>query len=96
MKVEITDRHFNLPENAKEHIESRLERIDRYINNPIGCKVILEHENNIHAAEISLALSGKNIFVKDSSENLIKSFDSAFNKLVGRVKKFKEIRTSHN
>ncbi len=83
MKVEITARHFNLPENAKEHIESRLERIDRYINNPIGCKVILEHENNIHAAEISLALSGKNIFVKDS-------------KLVGRVKKFKEIRTSHN
>jgi len=46
--------------------------------------------------EISLALSGKNIFVKDSSENLLKSFDSAFNKLVGRVKKFKEIRTSHN
>ncbi len=96
MKVEITARHFNLPENAKDHIESRLERIDRYINNPIGCKVILEHENNIHAAEISLALSGKNIFVKDSSENLLKSFDSAFNKLVGRVKKFKEIRTSHN
>jgi putative sigma-54 modulation protein len=96
MKVEITARHFNLPENSKEHIESRLERIDRYINNPIGCKVILEHENNIHAAEISLALSGKNIFVKDSSENLLKSFDSAFNKLVGRVKKFKDIRTSHN
>jgi len=96
MKVEITARHFTLPDNAKKHIETRLERIDRYIHNPIGCKVILEHENNTHAAEISLAVSGKNIFVKDTSENLLKSFDNAYNKLVGRVKKFKEIRTSHN
>ncbi|MFQ6607950.1 MAG: ribosome hibernation-promoting factor, HPF/YfiA family [Fidelibacterota bacterium] len=96
MNIEITARHFTLPDNVREHTTQKLERIERYIYNPIGCRVILEHENNTHSVEIKLSVSGKNIFVKDSSDNLLKSIDNAVDKLVARVKKFQEIRTSHS
>ncbi|MBC8175379.1 MAG: ribosome-associated translation inhibitor RaiA [Candidatus Marinimicrobia bacterium] len=89
MNIEVTSRHITVPDNIKEYAIKKVNKILRYYENPISCHIIFSNENSQNVVEINLALSGKQIFVKDESENLMQSIDSAVDKLVTRVKKFK-------
>lgn len=96
MNVDITIRHASSDENARDYALKKIRKVDRFLDNTIGCHIILDWENNEQIAEINLSVSGKQIFVRDSSDDMYRSIDGAVDKLVARVKKFKSTRYSHN
>ncbi|MFQ6673871.1 MAG: ribosome hibernation-promoting factor, HPF/YfiA family [Fidelibacterota bacterium] len=96
MKVDITARHFSPSDTLRDYALKKVNKVDRYLDNTIGCHVILTHENAEQIAEIKLSVSGKKIFVKETSEDMLKSIDGAVDKLVSRVIRFKTTRYSHS
>lgn len=95
MQILVTSRHFQAPVYVREYAEEKVNKILRYIKKPVVCSVILSQENNIFIAEMKLTVKRKQIFVKGKSDDINKSIDIAYDKLVVRVKKFNELRQVH-
>ncbi|MFQ6675341.1 MAG: ribosome hibernation-promoting factor, HPF/YfiA family [Fidelibacterota bacterium] len=96
MNVTVTLRHASSADNVREYALKKIRKIDRFVDNTIGCRIVLDWENNERIAEINLSISGKRIFVRESSDDMYRSIDGAVDKLVARVKKFRTTRYSHS
>ncbi|MFQ6615473.1 MAG: ribosome hibernation-promoting factor, HPF/YfiA family [Fidelibacterota bacterium] len=96
MNVDITLRHGPSDDNIREYAMKKIRKVSRLANKAIGCHVVLDWENNEQIAEINLSVSGKQIFVRESTDDMYRSVDGAVDKLVTRLKKFKTTRYSHN
>ncbi|MEE9166005.1 MAG: ribosome-associated translation inhibitor RaiA [Candidatus Neomarinimicrobiota bacterium] len=95
MIIEITVRHFNPAENVREYALKKVNKIHKYFPKPISCHVILTHESNGYTTDITLAVSGKKLFVSETSDDLFKSIDGAVDKSIARALKFKSTRYAH-
>ena len=95
MNIEITARHFNIPDHVREYALKKINKIYKYFPKPISCHVILTHENNEYLVDINLSVSGKKLFASENSSDIFKSIDGAVDKLIGRVLKFKNRRYIH-
>lgn len=96
MNVDITVRYTPEDEKVREYALKKIRKVHRFVDRAIACHIVLDRENNEQTAEISLSVSGKRIFVKETSDDMYRSIDGAVDKLVTRVKKFKTTRYSHN
>ncbi len=94
MEIELTAPHIKVSDKEREYIEKRMKRIDRLVERPIHCRVTLDRENIDYITEINFSVPGDTIFVKAHSRDQTKSIDSAVDKLVARLVKFKETRFS--
>jgi len=52
MKIDFTARHFSLNEKITEYAEKRVQRLDRYLEDPVTVQVILGVEKHHHTAEL--------------------------------------------
>lgn len=52
MKIDFTARHFSLDEQLKEYAEKRVQRLDRYLEDPVRVQVILGVEKHSRTAEL--------------------------------------------
>ena len=95
MNVVITARHFDPPDGVRDYALEKIDKVHKYYEKPIGCHIILSQENNERVAEISLSIAGKTIFVRETSDDLLRSIDGAVDKLIGRLIKFKTTRYAH-
>lgn len=95
MNIEITARRFNLPDNVREYIVTKINRIYKYFQNPISCHITVTRENSEYITDIALLVSGRKLFVSESSDDISKSIDGAMDKLISRVLKFKNTRFVH-
>jgi putative sigma-54 modulation protein len=52
MKIDFTARHFSLNEEVKEVAEKRIQRLDRYLEDPVSVQVVLGVEKRRYTAEL--------------------------------------------
>lgn len=52
MKIDFTARHFSLNEEVREYAEKRLQRLERFLDDPVTIQVILAVEKHRHTAEL--------------------------------------------
>lgn len=52
MRIEFTGRHFSVGDQIREFTESRLAKVDRFLDEPIDVHVILEVEKRRQIAEV--------------------------------------------
>jgi putative sigma-54 modulation protein len=89
MQVEITTRHYDPSERVKTYLENEVGKFEKFLNNILSCKLVLEKTKEGDLVEITLHVPGKDLFVSEVTDDMIKSIDFAVEKMIRQLKKFK-------
>ncbi len=90
MKISVTFRNSEGENWQKEYVEERLNKLKRYIDNPVDAHVILSVEKFRNSAEINLTANGLNINSKEEEKDMHLAIDNAIEKIERQLKKHKE------
>jgi putative sigma-54 modulation protein len=90
MKISVTFRSAEGEDWQKEYVEERLNKLKRYIDNPVDARVILSVEKFRNSAEINLTANGLNINSKEEEKDMHLAIDNAIEKIERQLKKHKE------
>lgn len=90
MNLSITARHFKLQDDLKEYVEEKVKKLDRYHENIMDVDIILGWEKLNRYTEVRISVYGKQIIIKEISDEIRKSFDLALDRAERQVKKYKD------
>lgn len=95
MNLSITARRFKLKEDLRNYVEEKASKLYKFHDSIIKIEVILGWEKLMRIAELKINVNGKQIVIKESSEELRKSFDLALDRAERQLKKHKsKIKTT--
>lgn len=95
MNLNITARRFKLKENLRSYVQEKADKLNKYYDGIIKIEVILSWEKLTRIAEIKINVNGKQIVIKESSDELRKSFDLALDRAERQLKRYKsKIKTT--
>lgn len=88
MQIQITARHVEVPEPLKAYIESRVEKLERFIDGITDVHVTLTSEKYRQIAELNVHSRG-NVYLsaKEASEDLKISVSQALEKIEGQARR---------
>jgi putative sigma-54 modulation protein len=90
MKISVTLRNAEGENWQKEYVEERLQKLKKYIDNPVDARVILSVEKFRNTAEINLMANGLNINSREEEKDMHVAIDNAIEKIERQLKKHKE------
>lgn len=88
MLIQITARHVEVPAKLKSYIESRVEKLDKFLDGITDVHVTLSSEKYRQIAELNVHGRG-NVYLSatEASEDLKSSVNQAIDKIEGQAKK---------
>ena len=90
MQISVTFRHMEPTEALKSYAKERMERIRKYVPDPISCHVVMSTERHNHRIEVSFQLhSGLTVAGQETTENMYSSIDLCIAKIERQVRKYK-------
>ena len=89
MQITITARHFDLTDAIRDHIESELERLERYFDHIISAQFILKLEKDRNYAEVILHVPKNDFKTEAVDDNMYLAIDGAIEKVEKQIKKLK-------
>ena len=100
--IAITGVRYELDETTKKYVTKKIGRLDRYLpkharksaSAEVKLKQINESHGNKYEAEVILNVPEKSLLAKDSTLNMLAAVDIVEAKLVGQLKKYKELAGS--
>ena len=90
MQVNVTFRHLEPTEALKDHVRSRIEHCQRYVDRPGEAHAVLHVEHLHHHAEITLKAGKFLLRGTAKSEDMYASIDAAAERIERQLKKHKE------
>ena len=90
MNLKINGLNFDITEAIRNHVESKLARINRHTDNLINVTVTLSVEKLQHKAEADVHLAGKDLHVESVESEMYAAVDTLMDKLDRAVLKHKE------
>jgi putative sigma-54 modulation protein len=90
MKISVTFRNAEGDNWQKEYVNERLEKLKKYIDNPVDAHVVLSVEKFRNAAEINLTANGLNINGSGEEKDMHLAIDNAIEKIERQLKKHRE------
>lgn len=95
MNIKVTGLHLDVTPSLREHVENKLERIIRHVDDLIDLSVTLSVDKLVQKAEVNAHLSGKDIHVEATAEDMYAAIDLLMDKLDRQVLKHKEKISTH-
>src|SRR5688572_27569374 len=90
MQFAVTFRHMEPTESLKAYARDRMERVRKYLPDPISCHVVLSTERHTHRIDVSFQLhNGLTIAGHETTENMYSSIDLVIAKIERQVRKYK-------
>jgi putative sigma-54 modulation protein len=90
MQFAVTFRHMEPTEALKAYSRERMERVRKYLPDPISCHVVLSTERHKHRIDVTFQLhSGIAIAGHEITENMYSSIDLCIAKIERQVRKYK-------
>ncbi len=90
MQFSVTFRHMEPTDSLKAYARERMERIRKYLPDPISCHVVLSTERHTHRIDVSFQLhNGLTIAGHEATENMYSSIDLCIAKIERQVRKYK-------
>src|SRR5436189_4663457 len=90
MQFSVTFRHMEPTESLKTYAQQRMERIRKYLPDPIACHVVLSTERHHHRIDVNFQLhNGLAIAGHEITENMYSSIDLCIAKIERQVRKYK-------
>jgi putative sigma-54 modulation protein len=95
MQVSTTFRHMEQSEALKNYAEEKLERVAKYIDEPISAQVYFSVEKIRHIVEI--VISGRGITTKasEATNDMYAAVDAVLDKIERQLKRYKEKLKDH-
>src|SRR5688572_11963944 len=96
MKLSVTFRHMKPSDPIREYAEDRMDKITKLIDRGGEAQVVLSVEKHLHVAHIELLTEGAlRIRSIEKTEDMYGSIDTAVDKIVRQVKRYREKIKSH-
>jgi putative sigma-54 modulation protein len=96
MQVTTTFRHMEQSEALKSYAEEKLERVAKYIEDPINVQVYFIVEKKIrHIVEIVIAAKGVNTKASEATNDMYAAIDAVIDKIERQLKRYKEKIKAH-
>lgn len=95
MNIEISARHFDLTDALKQHVERKLDTIDRFYDGILNIHVILEVTSGTNHVHLQVRGNHIKLDSKAKSHDIYSAFDDAFETLEHQVRKFKDRMHNH-
>ena len=90
MQFAVTFRHMEPTDALKSYAKERMERVRKYLPDPIACHVVLSTERHHHRIDVSFQLhNGLAIAGHETTENMYSSIDLCIAKIERQVRKYK-------
>jgi putative sigma-54 modulation protein len=90
MQFAVTFRHMEPTEALKTYAKDRMERVRKYLPDPISCHVVLSTERHNHRIDVTFQLhNGLSVAGHETTENMYSSIDLCIAKIERQVRKYK-------
>ncbi|WP_263771690.1 ribosome hibernation-promoting factor, HPF/YfiA family [Propionivibrio soli] len=96
MNLQISGHHLEITPAIHDYVLDKLERVTRHFDNVIDVNVILSVDKLKQKAEVTVHLSGKDIYVEAIDEDLYASIDLLADKLDRQIQKHKQKLQDHH
>jgi putative sigma-54 modulation protein len=96
MNLQISGHHLEITPAIREYATGKLERVTRHFDSVIDVNVILSVDKLKQKAEVTVHLSGKDVFVEAIDEDLYAAIDSLVDKLDRQIQKHKQKLQDHH
>ncbi len=90
MQTSVTFKNLDPSDNLKAYVKDKLDRFDRFLDNPAEACVVLSVEKFRHMAEINISGDKLNINGKEVKNDMYSAIDMVLDKLEKQIKKSKE------
>ncbi len=90
MQTSVTFKNLDPSEHLKSYVSGKLDRFDKYLDNPAEAGVVLSVEKHRHIAEINI--SGDRLKIKGTEEtnDMYSAIDMVLDKIEKQIKKGKQ------
>lgn len=95
MQITTTFRHMEPSEALKSYVNEKIERVKKYIDEPIVTQAYLTVEKIRHIAEITLTAKGVTIKASEASNDMYASIDVVADKIERQLRRYKERLKGH-
>ena len=90
MQTSVTFKNLDPSEHLKAYVSEKLDRFDKFLDNPAEANVVLAVEKFRHIAEINIAGDKLNINGKEETIDMYSAIDMTLDKLEKQIKKSKQ------
>ncbi len=90
MQTSVTFKNLDSSDNLKDYVGDKLNRFDKYLDNPAEASVVLAVEKFRHSAEINIFGDRLSLTAKEETNDMYSAIDMALDKLEKQIKKSKE------
>ena len=90
MQTSVTFKNIDPSDNLKSYVGDKLNRFDKYLDNPAEASVVLAVEKFRHIAEINISGDRLTINGKEETVDMYSAIDMVLDKLEKQIKKNKE------
>ncbi|WP_312654545.1 ribosome hibernation-promoting factor, HPF/YfiA family [Proteiniclasticum sp.] len=89
MKTYIYARNITLTDGLKEAVENKLNRLDKYFNQPVEARATLSVTKMDQIFEVTIPFGSVLLRAEESSDDMYKSIDLVQDKLERQIRKYK-------
>jgi putative sigma-54 modulation protein len=90
MQFAVTFRHMEPTDALKSYARERMERVRKYLPDPISCHVVFSTERHNHRIDVTFQLhNGLAVAGTETTENMYSSIDLVIAKIERQVRKYK-------
>lgn len=96
MQLSVTGQHLDVTESLRDHITSKMEKLERHFDKMTNVHAILSVEKLRMKAEATIHINGANLFANAENEDMYAAIDALIDKLDRQLIKHKEKRSDHH
>ena len=90
MQTSVTFKNIDPSDHLKAYVSDKLDRFDKFLDNPAEANVVLAVEKFRHIAEINIAGDKLTIMGSEETNDMYSAIDMALDKLEKQIKKSKQ------
>ena len=96
MQIYLTGHHVEVTPALREYVNRKLGRVVRHFDHVTSARVILTVEKQSNKAEVTLHVSGADLFANASHHDMYAAIDILADRIDGQVRRYKEKLTDHH
>ncbi|MDM8543541.1 ribosome-associated translation inhibitor RaiA [Desulfococcaceae bacterium HSG7] len=90
MQTSVTFKNLDSSDNLKDYVSEKLDRFDKFLDNPAEANVVLTVEKFRHIAEVNIIGDRLRINGKEETNDMYSAIDMVMDKLGKQIKKSKQ------
>lgn len=90
MQTSVTFKNIDPSDNLADYVSHKLDKFDKFLDNPAEANVVLSVEKFRHIAEINITGDRLNIYGKEETADMYSAIDMVLDKLEKQLKKNKD------